>query len=131
MRLSRPVSRSSGCDHDPSRVWSHSWTDDGRRLCWQPDLEGRFAVDVERNTQPVPASLAARFGLEPASFWVAWTRAEVVAKLRDQPILALVNNEGLSPRLPKNAQLRTESVGDITFSYGVAAIPEIPSGRNS
>lgn len=120
MRLTRPADRRADCDHDPNRAWSHTWTDDGRRICWQPECDKPFAVDAERHDQPVPAALAARFGLAGREFWVAWTRAEVIAKLRDQPILALLDHEGLTPRIPATWRIRTTDVTDITVSYGVA-----------
>lgn len=121
MRLTRPTDRQAGCDHDPQRPWSHTWTDDGRRICWQPDTATRCAVDAERHDQALPPALARRYGLGEHEFWVAWTRAEVVAKLRDEPILALLDREGITPRVPETWQIHTITMTNITVSYGVTA----------
>lgn len=65
-------------------------------VAWRPPPASagtRFAVDAEYADQPVPATMARRYGTE--DFWTRWTRAEVCAKLADTPILLWLNAYGL------------------------------------
>lgn len=68
---------------------------DGTVLGWLPadSSDVRHAVDAEYADQPVPPTLAARYG--PDDFWTRWTRAEVCAKLTDTPILLWLTAHGL------------------------------------
>lgn len=73
---------------------THSRTADGRVLCWRPQAFGlerdRWAVDAELVDQPVPPTLARRWGSgDPARVWPHWCVLEVVAKLTDVPVVRL------------------------------------------
>jgi len=75
---------------------------DGRCVAWAgsgPVL----AVDAELD-RPVPAALAARFGVE--DFWGRWTRLECVAKVTDTPVALLLGTTLAAPDLA-DARLST------------------------
>lgn len=110
---------------------THSRLADGRALCWRPELHANtigYAVDAEIAAQPLPPALLARLGAprdgEPVTFWEAWTRAEVCAKLFDVPILVWITRHGLpasSPvrRGPETVHYATAGVGDLVVTYGL------------
>jgi hypothetical protein len=92
-----------------------SYLADGRQVVWEPARRsGRIACDAELADQDAPQALAARFGLEARDFAVAWTRAEVAAKLTGTPILCRLRSHGLAAP----ASIRTRIVGDVVVSYG-------------
>lgn len=75
--------------HPASYDWKNT------RFIWQPaHIAGtRFAFDVERlDTPPPDLSLPC----ELPDFLRAWTRLEVLAKLTDEPVLALARREALT-----------------------------------
>lgn len=130
--IDAPVRRGSACREGCRGA--HSWTDDGRRVCWRPDdfvaglapseTRGRAAVDVERTCAQVPPSLARRWPAPSEEFWSAWTRTEVLAKLGDVPVLAWLARYGLGdpPAAAdgpwSGVRLWTAQVGDLTVTVG-------------
>lgn len=94
---------------------ARSHLDDDRVVVWHPDghlddypegaLPGpsfsgvaRIAVDAERLAQPVPRALRSQYdAADDREFWFRWTRAEVLAKLTDTPILTMLGSHGLPP----------------------------------
>lgn len=118
--VTRPAHRTAGCDHEPDRPWAHSWTADGRRVCWRPDLAApvRIAVDAEVVDQPVPAALGRRHLVPAPQFWRDWTAAEVSAKLTDTPILLWLQDHGFTAL----EGIRTERVDDLVISTGHARV---------
>lgn len=117
--IDAPASRFGECTEGCIRA--HSWTVDGRRVCWRnadfPTGRG-LAVDAEQTHAPVPPSLAARWALPPARFWTAWTRAEVHAKLLDVPILAWLQGHGLDGPDHVGIQTWSGQVDDLTVTVG-------------
>ena len=98
-----------------------SYLADGRAVVW--DVPARdHAVDAEIAGAPVPPALARRTGIDdPAVFWPAWTRAEVVAKLTGEPILLLVKRAGLPVDVPDGIEVRTINRDDLVISLGSMA----------
>lgn len=95
----------------------HSWSADGRRVCWRTTHESA-AVDVEQWTAAVPEALARRWPLPRTEFWAAWTRAEVHAKLLDTPILTWVRTHGLDAPDPSGVRTWTQRVDDLLVTCG-------------
>jgi hypothetical protein len=77
---------------------THSRLADGRRLCWDPPVLGRWRVvlDAELAEQVVPPALARRLA-GAGDPWGAWTRAEVCSKLFDVPVVVWVTTRGWPP----------------------------------
>lgn len=96
--MTRPPTRQADCDHDPAHPWAHSWTADGRRVCWRPALPPgtAVAVDAELADQPVPPSLHRRHPVAAEQFWRDWTRTEVAAKLAGIPVLVWIARYGFT-----------------------------------
>jgi len=110
-------SRMSAClGTDCVRV--HSWTSDGRRVCWNPGAGVVGAVDAESRHARVPASLARRYPLPRPDFWVAWTRAEVHAKLLGVPILSWLKAHGLGGWEVPGIRTATHDVEDLVVTVG-------------
>lgn len=117
-----------------------SYLSDGRGVGWNPPSttsRWQAALDAERLDQRVPVvlqRLARRgSGLDPTSLpaeqlWQQWTRAEVLAKLLDVPILTWIGRYGLTlpDRLPTPlpVAVRTLLVEDVVVSVGLAATSE-------
>lgn len=81
-----------------------SYDDHGVRFVFVPPAQdgAAYALDVECRSTPVPASLAAHFGLSDTAFFESWTRLEVIAKLTEVPIFQLVK-EGLADHMAVKA----------------------------
>ena len=95
----------------------HSYTADGTRWCWQGAVRGRAAIDAEVSTVAPPPHLAAR-ARDVDDFWVEWTRLEVVAKLTDTPVLALLARHGLPTPVPEGIDLGHVRRGDTLVCQG-------------
>jgi hypothetical protein len=83
----------------PCAPGTHSRTADGRVVCWRPQAFGvegdRWAIDAELADQPVPPTLARRWGSDdPTRVWAHWCVLEVVAKLTDVPVVRLSTRYG-------------------------------------
>ncbi len=65
---------------------THSRTHDGRIVCWEPRVDGRFALDAESVRGQVPTIVRRRIG-EGVDFWPTWVATEVAAKLADIPVI--------------------------------------------
>lgn len=90
-------------------------------MVWSGD-----AVDAEIAAQPVPPALARRTGIsDPAIFWPAWTRAEVVAKLTGEPILLLLKRAGLPVEIPEGIEVSTIEREDLVISLGSMSKPSV------
>lgn len=88
--------------------------------------DGPGAVDAERADQAVPPALARRTGIpDPATFWPAWTRAEVVAKLTGEPILLLVRRAGLPLDVPAGIEMTTIERDGLVISLGSVSQPRV------
>ena len=95
----------------------HSYTHDGARWCWQGAERGQAAVDAEVTTADPPEHLRRRAtGVD--DFWAAWTELEVVAKLTDTPVLALLTRHGLPTPVPAGIRLDHLRVGDTLVCQG-------------
>lgn len=95
----------------------HSWTADGRRVCWQTRAASA-AVDAEQWTATVPEPLARRWPLPQTEFWTAWTRAEVHAKLLDTPILTWLSRVGLGGPDVAGVRTMTHHLDDLVVTVG-------------
>lgn len=95
----------------------HSYLPTGDQLCWRHELPGRFALDAELATAPVPPALGSRWSGTSEDFWRAWVTAEVIAKLTDVPVLSLI-----SARFPATAGhgIETEVArwGEVVVCFG-------------
>lgn len=121
--IDEPESRPAPCEADC--CGAHSWTADGRRVCWRPGrdlLTRQVAIDAEVTTQSVPSPMQRRWRLSREDFWASWTRAEVQAKLHDVPILAWLTRHGLTGRAGSDrdhVQTWSAHVDDLTICVGV------------
>lgn len=95
----------------------HSYTADGARWCWQGAVRGRDAIDAEVATATPPPHLARR-ACDVDDFWAEWTRLEVVAKLTDTPVLALLGRHGLPTPVPAGIELAHLRLGDTLVCHG-------------
>ena len=113
-----------GTDAELSGYAARSHLSDGRIVAWTgPAGPGHPAVAIDAELdRPVPAALAARFGVE--AFWERWTRLECLAKLTDTPVL-LLQAEGLDPDLPPGAEVTTLRIegGHVVVSVGTLPSP--------
>lgn len=106
---------------------ARSYLADGRCVLWTPPVDEctAIALDAEIADQPVPRSLARRFGVtRPAQFWPVWTAVEVTCKLREVSILVWLRTHGLRP--DQAIATRTMPLADAVVSVG--AISWGPSG---
>ncbi|MDQ2849357.1 MAG: hypothetical protein M3Y49_01265 [Actinomycetota bacterium] len=90
---------------------------DGRAVVWAAPHEAgtAHAVDAEPAYARVSSRLARRVGSDdPVVVWTLWTRAEVIAKLFDLPLLSWLAWPGLMPpaALADQVALRTILVPD-------------------
>lgn len=121
--IDAPESRPAPCETDCRGA--HSWTGDGRRVCWRPGPDlviHQVAVDAEVTTQPVPSPMQRRWQLSREDFWPSWTRAEVHAKLHDVPILAWLTRHRLTVPAGSDrdgVQTWSAQVDDLTICVGV------------
>ncbi|MGD7705822.1 hypothetical protein [Microlunatus sp. Y2014] len=75
--------------------------------------------------QPVPSALGARHGSDPQTFWPAWTRTEVLAKLADVPILTWVARHGLDDAKNGRAEPANASAGSGSHHIVTARIEDL------
>ncbi|MDF8262940.1 hypothetical protein [Luteipulveratus flavus] len=121
-------------DRDTHPDAARSYLADGRGVAWDPPGRGgcRLAVDAELAAQRVPGAVVRRARLtepvEPQDFWARWTRAEVLAKLLDVPILLWVREHGLLvPDLGAEAVAwRTYAWEDLVVTFAVRG-PQDPA----
>lgn len=115
-----------------------SYLSDGRGVGWDPPSTAsrwQAALDAERLDQRVPPALRRLAGrgrgldptaLPPEVLWQQWTRAEVLAKLLDVPILTWIGRHGLTlpERLPTPLPVAvcTLRVEDVVVSLGLAVL---------
>jgi len=95
---------------------------DGRVVSWSPPLTAgvRAAVDAEIAGQPVPASLARRFGIDrPEVFWPRWTAVEVACKLLDVPVVVWLSQRGLRHD-PLRVRVATFQMSGVVVTVGIA-----------
>jgi hypothetical protein len=62
-------------------------------------VPARYALDVEKRSEPVPKALHARFGGEPHAVLRRWTAVETVAKLMDIPSATVMQRLAREKRL--------------------------------
>ena len=106
----------------PGAPGARSHLADGRVVSWSPPLppEVRAAVDAEIATQPVPAALAGRFGIDrPEVFWPRWTAVEVACKVLDVPVVLWLAQRGLRPD-PLRVRTATFRTSGVVVSVGIA-----------
>jgi hypothetical protein len=106
----------------PGAPGARSHLADGRVVSWSPPLPDgvRAAVDAEIAGQPVPASLARRFGIDrPDGFWPRWTAVEVACKLLDVPVVVWLSQRGLS-HAPLRVHVVTFQMSGVVVSVGIA-----------
>lgn len=102
---------------------THSHLADGRVICWRPPLSGlglaasstaagtgHYAVDAEIASQPLPDRMASDWQDSAMNFWIAWTRAEVAAKLANVPIVLWLRDNHLAN--PGDAATTITTKGD-------------------
>lgn len=90
-------------------------------MCWRPAAPGHFAVDAERADEPVPETLGRRFDGTPEQFRLAWTRAEVLAKLHDTPIVMWLREHPLQWPVGENepdAAVLHQRIDDLVVCFG-------------
>jgi hypothetical protein len=111
-RSGRPNPCGTGCEG------AHCYTSNGRRLCWRPGTAGTFAIDAELLGQEVAEVFRRRWNGSAREFWVAWTRAEVCAKLTDTPILVWVQHHGLRAPLGLPVRVVHAELDGLTVCFG-------------
>lgn len=102
--------------HPASYDWKNT------RFVWRPaHVAGtRFAFDVERLDTPAPQL---ELPCELPDFLRAWTRLEVLAKLTDEPVLALARREALSVP-PLGASYLCSSLNGARYQLHTGLWPE-------
>jgi hypothetical protein len=114
----------------PASPSARSYDSTGRVLTWIPaaGLRGcKIACDLEDTRRPPLPQMMARYGARDArQFLIAWTRCEVIAKLRNFPVLCCLARHGLTPPLAEGMSVVTLELGEKVVSLGWLAAPPRP-----
>jgi len=112
------------CAHTPGPA---SYDDLGQRFVFVPGTcagDATFAIDVERRNQSPPEALARELGLDNAAFFRHWTELEIIAKLCDMPILALLHQDGVAL---SGISVTRADTPEYCIALGKRVMPSAPS----